>query len=205
MAHKTFISYKYSEAQQIREILIEAMGDDATYYKGETADSPDLTSDKVDTIKKRLAQQINDTSVTIVVISPHMRPSKWIEWEIKHSLRIVPFNGSSSRTNGIIGVIAPANNSYGIYDFSWFRESIGYPFLHQYKYNDEFVLTIISENRNNRYSFTSIPNSTQWPIEQQNSYISYVTLNEFRQRPSYYVELAYEKSLHTDAFYIVKQ
>lgn len=41
MAHKTFISYKYSEAQRLRDDIIAALGDDATYYKGETSDSPD--------------------------------------------------------------------------------------------------------------------------------------------------------------------
>ena len=43
MVHKTFISYKYSEARNLRDDIIEALGDDATYYKGETSDSPDLT------------------------------------------------------------------------------------------------------------------------------------------------------------------
>ena len=43
MAHKTFISYKWSEAQQLRDDIIDALGEDASYYKGETSDSPDLT------------------------------------------------------------------------------------------------------------------------------------------------------------------
>ena len=29
MAHKTFISYKYSEAQKLRDSIINALGDDA--------------------------------------------------------------------------------------------------------------------------------------------------------------------------------
>ena len=29
MAHKTFISYKYSEAQKLRDDIIEALGEDA--------------------------------------------------------------------------------------------------------------------------------------------------------------------------------
>ena len=47
MAHKTFISYKYSEAQDLRDRIIDAMGDDAQYYKGETSDSPDLTDQEL--------------------------------------------------------------------------------------------------------------------------------------------------------------
>ena len=45
MAHKTFISYKFSEATRLRNRIIEAMGDDATYYKGETSDSPDMSDE----------------------------------------------------------------------------------------------------------------------------------------------------------------
>lgn len=31
--HKTFVSYKYSESQDLRDKIIEVLGDDATYYK----------------------------------------------------------------------------------------------------------------------------------------------------------------------------
>ena len=36
MAHKTFISYKYSEAQNLRDKIIDSLGEDAKYYQGET-------------------------------------------------------------------------------------------------------------------------------------------------------------------------
>lgn len=42
MAHKTFISYKYSESQELRDRIIQAMGSDAAYYTGETSESPDI-------------------------------------------------------------------------------------------------------------------------------------------------------------------
>ena len=52
MAHKTFISYKYSEATELRDRIIEALGDDSTYYKGETSESPDLTDTSTENIKR---------------------------------------------------------------------------------------------------------------------------------------------------------
>ena len=52
MAHKTFISYKYSEARDLRDAIIDSLGDDATYYKGETSDSPDLTDTTTEISKK---------------------------------------------------------------------------------------------------------------------------------------------------------
>ena len=37
MAHKTFISYKYSESQELRDRIIQAMGSDAAYYTGDNS------------------------------------------------------------------------------------------------------------------------------------------------------------------------
>lgn len=34
MARKTFISYKYSEARDLRDDILDALGEDAQYYKG---------------------------------------------------------------------------------------------------------------------------------------------------------------------------
>ena len=60
MARKTFISYKYSEAKGLRDKILKALGDDATYYQGETADSPDLTDTKTENIRKNLTDMMYD-------------------------------------------------------------------------------------------------------------------------------------------------
>ena len=113
MAHKTFISYKYSESQELRDRIIEALGDDATYYKGETSDSPDLTDTTTDNIKKNLRDMMYDTSVTIVILSPNMKQSKWIDWEIEYCLKKIPRKERVSQTNGVVAVISKINGSYG--------------------------------------------------------------------------------------------
>lgn len=64
MAHKTFISYKYSESQGLRDKIIKALGSDAIYYKGETRDSPDLTDTTTDNIKRRLRDMMYDIKLT---------------------------------------------------------------------------------------------------------------------------------------------
>ena len=80
MARKTFISYKYSEAQDLRDEIIKVLGKDASYYQGETSDSADMTDLKTNTIKKNLADMMFNTSVLIVIISPNIKQSKWIDW-----------------------------------------------------------------------------------------------------------------------------
>ena len=48
MARKTFISYKHSEAQDLRDRILKALGDDAIYYQGETSESPDISDTSTD-------------------------------------------------------------------------------------------------------------------------------------------------------------
>ena len=112
MARKTFISYKYSEAQDARDKILKALGEDATYYQGETADSPDLTDTSTENIKKKLTDMMYDTSATIVVISPNLKASKWIDWEIEYSLKEISRKGRTSKTNGVVGVIQEINGGY---------------------------------------------------------------------------------------------
>ena len=119
MAHKTFISYKYSEAQDLRDRIINALGEDASYYKGETSDSPDLTDTSTENIKKVLRDMMYDTSVTIVIISPNMRQSKWIDWEIEYCLKNNTRKDRTSHTNGVVGVIMKQDG-----DCSWFKYDV---------------------------------------------------------------------------------
>ena len=98
MAHKTFISYKYSEATELRDRIIEALGDDSTYYKGETSESPDLTDTSTENIKKNLKDMMYDTSVTIVILSPQMTKSKWIDWEIEYCLKSITRKNRTSQS-----------------------------------------------------------------------------------------------------------
>lgn len=58
MAHKTFISYKYSEARELRDRIIRALGDDAKYYNGEDGYSDDMSSLATSTIKKKLTDML---------------------------------------------------------------------------------------------------------------------------------------------------
>ena len=71
------------------------------YYKGETADSPDLTDLKTETIKQHLRDMMYNTSVTIVIISPHMKESKWIDWELEYCLKKISRKERTSKRNGI--------------------------------------------------------------------------------------------------------
>ena len=190
MAHRTFISYKYSEAQELRDRIIEALGDDADYYMGETSDSPDLTDTSTDNIKKNLTEMMFGTSVTIVILSPHMKESKWIDWEIEYCLREYTRKDRTSRTNGVVGVIMKVNGSYDWLKYK-VKKADGCEAM---AYNDDKLFPIIINNRYNQDPQKYSCNTCKCVNYLTGSYISFVEEDKFLDNPQMYINNAYDKS-----------
>lgn len=193
MARKTFISYKYSEAQGLRDSILEALGEDAKFYQGETSDSPDMTDKSTDYIRNELKDMIYSTSVTIVIISPNMKYSKWIDWEIEYSLKQIKRGDKTSSTNGVIGVVMDYNGGY-----SWLRPSVTNEDGHtSIRTNNEYLYNIISKNRFNQDPAVYVCEKCQTVDQLEGSYISLVNEVDFLNDPNRYIENAYEKSKKT--------
>ena len=201
MANKTFISYKYSEAQSLRDEILKAMGDDATYYNGETSESPDLTDTSTENIKNNLKDMMHGTSVTIVIISPNIKGSVWIDWEIEYSLKEITREDRTSKTNGIVGVIMKVNGGY-----DWLYSNN--------KHNDgctsrtvdaSLLYKIINENRFNLEPMVYTCDTCKIVNILDGSYISLIREEAFLKNPTTYIDNAYEKSKNIAAFNITKQ
>lgn len=190
MARKTFISYKYSEAQGLRDRIIGALGADANYYQGETADSPDLTDTKVENIKKNLRDMIHGTSVTIVVVSPNMKNSKWIDWEVEYSLKEITRENKTSRTNGVVAVIMKHNGSY-----SWLVSTNAKDDGCSVRTIDDSKLyNILNKNRYNLLGDDKyVCKICKTYSQLEGSYISLIDEDKFLGDPSQYIENAYDK------------
>lgn len=202
MAHKTFISYKWSEAQKLRDNIIDALGDDATYYKGETSDSPDLTDTSTENIKAHLRNMMYDTSVTIVIISPNMKESKWIDWEIEYCLKNNTRKNRTSHTNGVVGVIMKYNGGY-----DWFKvTSTNSDGCSSVSYKRDLVYDIINNNRFNQNPLKYTCDVCKTVNSLMGSYIAYVEEEAFLSNPTKYIDNAYEKSENDAAGYdLVKE
>ena len=202
MARKTFISYKYSEARDLRDRIITALGDDATYYNGETANSPDLTDTSTDNIKKNLKDMIYRTSVLIVIVSPNIKQSKWIDWEIEYSLKEIKRQDVKSKSNGVVGVIMKHNDSY-----EWLVST-------STKDDGCLVRTIASEKlyqiiNDNRYNLAGDESYScdhcKTCSQLDGSYIALIEEESFLSDPQRYIENAFSKSQSITNFKITKQ
>lgn len=190
MAHKTFISYKYSEAQSLRDKIIKAMGDDASYYKGETAESPDLTDTSTENIKRNLRDMMFDTSVTIVIISPNMKKSKWIDWEIEYCLKKITRKDRTSQRNGIVGVIMKINDGY-----RWLKKSnLESDGCTTNSYHTELLYPIINNNRYNQNPKKYSCITCKCVDVLTGSYIALIEEDDFLSNIDKYIDNAFDKS-----------
>jgi hypothetical protein len=200
MAHKTFISYKYSDAVSVRDRIIKAMGEDAKYYNGENGFSPNKSDDSEDAIWEYLKDMIWGTSVTIVVLSPQMLQSSWIESEISYSLKKIPREGTQSKRNGVVAVIKKVNGSY-----DWFKYKYENPDGHSTNsYHEEKVFDIIKANRWNQNPPVYSCDKCKSIDSLTGSYIAYVEEDEFCNNIDKYIENAFQKSQNDCKGYDIK-
>lgn len=144
MAHKIFVSYKYSD-NNVRQINTNTWFHDTarTYvdelekyiknaehiYKGES-DGEDLSELTDDAIWEKLKDRIYDSTLTIIIISPNMKEAfskdrdQWIPWEVSYSLKEVSRKNKSgkmvtSSSNALLAIVLPdRNGSYSYYTYN---------------------------------------------------------------------------------------
>lgn len=197
MAHKTFMSYKYNESLDLRDKIIRALGEDAKYYQGEYGFSPNKSDDSDDAIWNYLKDMIWGTTVTIVILSPRMTKSSWIEDEIKYSLRKVKRGDTTSSRNGMVAVIKKINGSCDwikIHKLNCHGKSV-------VSYQNQYLFPVIYRNHFNS-------NPPRWHCNQcrtydwlYGSYIEYADEDDFLSNPQFYIDNAYNKSLNDASGY----
>lgn len=193
MTHKVFISYKYRESIRLRDEIVERLGDNAVYYTGKTSPCPSLDDEVTNNIKKSLKHMISHTKVCVVIISPTMKKSKWIEWEIEYCLNK---KHSQGLAKGVVAVIMKHNGGY-----DWFlSRKTDCHGRNVISYNNDFLYPIIYNNHFNARPPVFHCEDCQTYDQMDSSYISYVKEEHFLISPTFYINDAYEKSKNTNKY-----
>ena len=199
MGHEVFVSYKYSDGKETKDKIMRAIGKSGHFYNGEKGFCKLEVENS--TLKQYLADMIYGTTVTIVVISPNVRYSKWVDWEIQYSLETHTRNGKTNARNGIVCVMQSqkefkydeifgartVNNSNWAYNNYGCSRSIRYDIL-----PDLIIKNMVStfEPLRNNIGYLD-SNETNINL---NDYCIVVLENTFLSNPNKYINEAYARS-----------
>ena len=153
------------------------LGNQGQVFKGEKSFN-DLSSYAASTIKDYLSDMIYDSSVLLVVISPAVAQSSWVDWEIGYALRNSTRAGRTSKRNGIICVVQKGS----------YTGNSSWAFDYNCNVNIIFLPTKIVRNMQATYG----------PIDYYSKanpdYCIIVSESTFMANPEKYIEVAYERS-----------
>jgi hypothetical protein len=98
LARRIFISTSYTDQAQARGFALLQWNRNVDFeFVGRHLLDP-VDSANEDYIKSKIREQLNGTSVTVVLIGDETDRSDWVAWEIQESL-------NKSKPNGVLGIL----------------------------------------------------------------------------------------------------
>lgn len=218
MAHKIFVSYKYSDYDvanlsgniwtKARDYVTELeniLGEHNHIYKGEQ-DNEDLSNLSEETIWEKLKNRIFDSSITIVLISPQMKDfwkserSQWIPWEVSFSLKETT-RDYTSHSNALLAVVLPNSmNDYSYFVTSQRCCNNGCTTIKTSNTFDIIAKNMFNKKTNSAYTC----NSGSTIYNTLDSYIFTVKWCDFIKSPDFYINIAKNQKEHINDFEITK-
>ena len=199
--HKVFVSYKYSDGHILKDKIMNKLGTQGHIYKGERKYQRLEVADN--TIKEYLKDMIFDSSVTVVIISPEVIQSSWVDWEIRYSLTYSSRGGKSSKRNGIVCVIQNeiALSRIGglVYNTSWSRDFYG-------RLKKNIFPPSIVNNLQNTFGYKGHileEMGSNDDYHDADDYCVVVSEDTFLRNPNKYIEIAYERAMDLKNYPIV--
>lgn len=141
-----------------------------------------------------------NTTVTIVIVSPNIKDSEWIDWEIEYCLKEFSRQSRTSHTNGVVGIIMKIHGNY-----EWLKTlnekddgcSVS-------TYDDSKLYNIINSNRYNQDPKVYSCDVCKCVDMLTGSYISLIEEDDFLANPTKFIDDAFKKSENSDGYKLLK-
>ena len=205
MATKVFISFRFSDGKEIKDELVDLF-DESTEVINRSEDA-DRSQMSEDTIQDYLYEKLKDTSVAIVLLIPEAVSYRknwignyddWLYDELRYSLE----DRKNNRTNGVVAVYTDDAKdkliSESTHSCSQCQETQSCRSLKNF---DNLVRKNMVNIKNN-YKKNPCDNLYD---DEYDSYISLVSLEEFKQDHTKYIDNAKDKRDRLHEFNIYKR
>ncbi len=205
MATKVFISFRFSDGKEIKDELVDLF-DESTEVINRSEDV-DRSQMSEDTIQEYLYEKLKDTSVTIVLLTPEAVSYRknwignyddWLYDELRYSLE----DRKNNRTNGVVAVYTDDAKDMIL-------ESSSHYCAHCQETKScrtlKFFDNLARKNMLNiKQSYKKNPCNDLYD-DSHDSYISLVSLEEFKQDYTKYIDNAKDKRDRLHEFNIYKR
>lgn len=205
MATKVFISFRFSDGNDLKEELVKLF--DSSTEVINSSEDVDRSEMSEDTIQKYLYKKLKNTSVTIVLLTPEAVNYKknwlgfyddWLYDELRYSLE----DRENNRTNGVVAIYTDESKDMLISDSTHTcsvcnKETTCRSIL-------DFDNLVRKNMLNVKDSYKANPCENLYNDE-KDSYISLVHFDDFKKDCSKYIEAAKSKRDRVDEFNLVKK
>lgn len=82
-----FISFSYEDVDEVNLLRAHSKNEKSPIEFNDWSVSEPINSERAQYIKQKIAERINQSSLTVVYLSPSACNSQWVKWEIEESLR----------------------------------------------------------------------------------------------------------------------
>jgi|SRR6185312_3588182 len=82
-----FLSFAYEDIAYVNLLRGQARNDNLPIEFNDWSVSEPIDSERANYIREKIADRIMQSSVTVVFLSEHSAKSRWVDWEIRESVR----------------------------------------------------------------------------------------------------------------------
>lgn len=82
-----FISFAYEDINEVNLLRAHSKNENSPIEFNDWSVSESINSERAPYIKQKIAERIEQSSLTVVFLSNSTEKSKWVAWEIEESLR----------------------------------------------------------------------------------------------------------------------
>jgi hypothetical protein len=82
-----FISFAYEDIDKVNLLRAHAKNENSPIEFNDWSVSEPIDSERAPYIKQKIAERIDQSSLTVVYLSDKTSTSKWVKWEIEESIR----------------------------------------------------------------------------------------------------------------------
>ena len=102
--HNVFISFAMEDAKEVNLLRGQAKNEDSNLEFNDYSVKEAYDSKNADYIRQGIREKIKQCSVTLVYVSNDTSDSKWVDWEIRESIRlgkgvVAMYKGDTKPTN----------------------------------------------------------------------------------------------------------